>query len=392
MKILYLHRTKGRSVEGVHIWSIVEAFRDMGHEVDVVSPDGSQNEYTALAANTSSTSSERSLFSYMSSRVPEFVFELIEMAYNIVAFPKALLKAHRNGVQLIYERYAIFAFAGALLASSKKIPLILEVNYTSCSPLVRQRSKILAPFARWVDSWVFSHATSLAVVSSYLREHLIDDYGVDHKRIVVVPNAADPGKFAVDTSSADVENGASGNYVIGFVGGFYPWHGVELLVDAFQSIAEELPRARLLLVGDGPERAAIEKRVADYSLQSRVEFAGVVGHAALPSYISRFTVGVMPDSNVYGSPMKIFEYMAMAKPVVVPDYEPLLDVVEDGVQGVIFRRGEVRSLAQNMLRILRKRELITVMSANARAHIENERNWLRNAEINLDFIGLSKSG
>lgn len=323
----------------------------------------------------------------ISKYMPELLFEFAEMTYNLICARRIRALESSFRPQLVYERYAIFATAGCRYARSRHVPLILEVNYTSCSPLVRRRSGVLKPLARMIDKKLFQNASCIVVVSSYLREHLEKDFHVPREKILVCPNAADPRVFhtSIEPLQTFGDVSLAGKKVIGFVGTFSPWHGVKMLIDAFQRVAEQLQDTIVMLVGDGPEKPAIMEKVKAYNLQDRVIFAGTVSHDELPSYVSTFSVGVMPDSNEYGSPMKIFEYMAMGKPVVVPDYGPLLDAVEHGRQGMVFERKNTDKLAQSLVAILENDELYAQMAENARAHIVNKHNWLANARNSLVF-------
>src|SRR5262249_9581762 len=140
-------------------------------------------------------------------------------------------------------------------------------------------------------------------------------------RVVLTPNAANPAHFRPDVEPVHDIGGRriDTGPVVGFVGTFAPWHGLDLLVQAFARVADRFD-AKLVLVGDGPERARIEQLCRSSGLAQRVAFAGTVSYADLPRYVAAFNIGVMPDSNDYGSPVKVFEYMASGKPVVVPDY------------------------------------------------------------------------
>lgn len=346
MDILYLHRTQARGVEGVHVSEIVKAFRHEGHRVGIVSPVGDRLE--GEAPPTTAHARQERLFDAVSRHMPELAFELAELLYNFQAHRQARRSFGPANVDVIFERYAIFAVAGAWLSKRWKRPLIVEVNYTSCSPLVRQRSRLLRPLARRLDRYVFNQAAGLVAVSSQLKRHLIEEYGVPPEKIVVLPNAADPQAF--DPSRIAPKALPTQGRIIGFVGGFYPWHGLELLLDAFQVVAQTVDDSRLLLIGDGPTLPAIRERIGQMGLEQRVLLTGRVPHRDLPAYIAAFHVGVMPDSNDYGSPMKIFEYMAMGKPVVVPDYPPLLDAVSDGEEGKVFRARDVQGMAECLRR------------------------------------------
>jgi len=381
LKLLYLHRTQAEGVEGIHIGEIVKAMRRLGHQVEVVSPVGDRfgDPATTAAAPRGWT---RRLLRLVARHLPEPFFELLELAYTLVAIQQIRRRFSPADVDAIYERYAIFALAGAHVARAWRKPLYLEINYTSRSALVRRRSAVLKPLAHALDRRVFRRATGFFPVSSNLRAHLIDDYGVAPERIRVVPNAADPDVF----DPARVAPAAGVGRAIGFVGGFYPWHGLDLLLAAFRQIAPEFPDAYLLLVGDGPMRATIERLALAHGLDGRVLLPGRVPHRELPDCLARFHIGVMPDSNPYGSPMKVFEYMAMAKPVVAPDYGPLRDALADGEEGLLFRPGDAGDLARCLRALLSDGARYERMARLARSRVLATRNWEANARVILQTM------
>lgn len=397
LRITYLHRTQGHGVEGVHIRGIANGLRRLGHEVTVLSPGGSESAAAPRAARPASPAAPslaRRLMSWASRHMPEFVFELAEIGYNLLALRSLSRQRALQGTDLLYERYAIFAAAGAFFARRHGVPLLLEVNYTSRSPLVRQRSPMLLPLARRFDAWIFRQATALVAVSSRLRDELVADFGVPAAKILVVPNAADPEAFNTGiTPLAEIAGvPLAGRKVVGFVGSFAPWHGLPLLLEAFRNVVATHHDALLVLVGDGPERGQIERLSAEAGLARQVLFAGSVGHDRLMHCVAAFSLGVMPDSNEYGSPMKIFEYMAMGKPVVVPDYPPLLDVITDGQQGRVFRRKDAQALASCISAYFGDPDRMAAAGRRARESVEREHNWLHNARRSLDFALAARDG
>jgi glycosyltransferase involved in cell wall biosynthesis len=385
LKIVYLHRTQAKGVEGVHINEIVKAWRLSGHEVQVVSPVGDRMADQDAARRSSGSGIHKTLLATISRTLPELLFEFAEIAYNFVAV-RQLQKIRAFTPDLIFERYAIFAVAGALIASRRNIAFVVEVNYTSKSELVRKRSRLLAPIAYRIDKYIFSRATALAAVSSELRRHLIEEYGVQGSKILVLPNAADPIVFDPAIVSPTRELIGGDFMWIGFVGGFYPWHGVDLLVEAFCRIEKKIPCARLVLIGDGPMKAKIVEQCARLGVTEKVSMTGQIAHQKLPEYVCKFHIGVMPDSNNYGSPMKIFEYMALGKPVVVPDYGPLLDVITDGEEGKVFAARSIEELAHCLEYLLSDNDAYMRMSAKARAAILTKHNWVENSRRILALL------
>jgi glycosyltransferase involved in cell wall biosynthesis len=324
---------------------------------------------------------KRSMVARLLDKAPEILFELAEIAYNIPAAWQLWRRRRQFRYDVMYERYAIFACAAAIVSRLTKVPLIIEVNYTSLSPLVRQRSRLLKPIGKRMDRWIFRSAAGLAAVSSYLRDELIHEFGVEPERIAVVPNAADPDKFVPSSTER-----APVPFTIGFVGSFFPWHGVDMLLHAIAKLREADVFVRAILIGDGPQRGFIEALANELEIGDRVEFRGQIGHADLPRHIREFDVGVMPDSNVYGSPMKVFEYMALGKPVIAPDYGPLRDAYRDEVHGLIFPRKDIAALAACFKRLASDPALVTKMGVAAREHVVNERNWMNNTVISLNLL------
>jgi glycosyltransferase involved in cell wall biosynthesis len=384
-RVIYVHRTQGHGVEGVHMRGVAGALRTRGYDVDFVGPVDPSG---AGTVNGASHGEGGGLKRLLSKHAPEVLFEAAEMGYNWAAAAQ-LRAALAEPATMIYERYAIFAEAGSRAARRAGIPHVLEVNYTAHTPLVRPRSALLKPLAVAADRRLFAGARLLVAVSSYLREHLIRDYGIAPERIVVTPNAADPARFDPQvTPIADVGGvSLAGKFVIGFVGTFAPWHGLSLLMEAFQRIAVAQPHAVLLLIGDGPERAGIVERAALAGLSDRVLFAGEVANTALAPYVARFDAAVLPDTNEYGSPMKLFEYLAMARPVVAPDYGPVHDVLDDGDTGLIFTRRDAAALADRLATLITDRERARALGMRGREALLTQRTWLHNVDTVLAGMG-----
>jgi glycosyltransferase involved in cell wall biosynthesis len=386
MRLVVDHRTQGQGVEGVHLLGMAHAFEHAGADVAIVSPPGVEVGRPGAAPRRAP--GLRGLWWMLAEHVPETLFELMEIAYNIPAFfrIRRALKAPR--ADALYERYAFFHVAGAMAARAAGVPLILEVNYTAATPLYRRRSRLLRPIARAAERFLFRRARLIVAVSSVLRNGIVAG-GIPADRVLTLPNAADPGRFRPEISGSSVRarHGLEGARVVGFTGAFFPWHGVGFLLDALAEILRELPDAAALLVGDGPERSVLEERVRKEGLEDRVRFAGWVGHEALPEHVAAFDIAVMPDSNEYGSPMKIFEYMAMGKPVVAPRLGPLADGILDGETGILFPRRDATALRAALAELLGDEGLRRRMGERARAHVIANHTWERNAARVLERIG-----
>ena len=148
MNILYHHRTRGKDVERVHILGMVRAFRKLGHEVHIASPPGTDlDEDKAKLHSLKSKNNE--IWRKVSVHVPEVFFELIEILYNAFAFVRIISVTRKKKFKLIYERYALFSFAGVLFSRLQGIPIFLEVNDSAV--VERNRKVFFGKIARRID-------------------------------------------------------------------------------------------------------------------------------------------------------------------------------------------------------------------------------------------------
>ena len=384
-KILYHHRTQARGVEWVHIWEMIKAWKYLGYEVELLGPV--KYEFSKNRNGKKDERLKRKVYNLISEYIPEIVFEILEILYNFSASRKIKRKISNRKPSLIYERYAFFNWSGVREARKNGIPIILEVNYTSYTPIYRKRSKVLSKFAKIIEQWILKNASMIIVVSNYLKEHLIE-LGIEEAKILVLTNAADPAKFTPLISGKEIRNkyGLTGKVVIGFTGGFYPWHRLDLLLEVFVKLSIKHSDIALLLVGDGPEKERLVKDVHCAGLENKIIFSGNVRNDVLPFYISAFDIAVMPHSNDYGSPMKVFEYMSMEKPVVVPQFGPLYEVVTNGQEGFLFGPENISEFSCFLDKLIMDEGLRQEMGRKARYKIIEKHNWHKNASSVIEFF------
>ncbi|MBV8201930.1 MAG: glycosyltransferase [Acidobacteria bacterium] len=171
-------------------------------------------------------------------------------------------------------------------------------------------------------------------------------------------------------------NGA-GEAVVGFVGSFQKFHGVDLLADMALRVAALRPRVRFLLVGDGPGAAAAWQRLAP--LGERLATTGAVPHAAVPGLVAAFDIGVLPETSFYACPLKVIEWMAAGKAVVAPRYGPLCEVLADGEEGLLFPPRDLGALVAAVLRLVDRPALRRRLGEAAAARAGASLAWTDNA-------------
>lgn len=290
-----------------------------------------------------------------------------------------------GGFDCVYERYSLWSYAAMEFAQTMGIPGILEVN----SPLITEQSKhrglINVDNAEDVANRVFSAATVIIAVSEEVKSYLMNY--VDESKIYVIPNGVNPRRF----SSVNFSH-SSENFTVGFVGSLKPWHGLSILTEAFAHLRQRVPNARLLIVGDGPERDNLEAELAAKNLDVYTLFTGAVHPDAVPQFLTKMDVAVAPypaQSDFYFSPLKVYEYMAAGLPVVVSNIGQLADLIDSGVNGILCPPGDAIALANALERLWRSPDLRHSLGKAARQTVLAHHTWDAIAQKILHLAGLS---
>jgi glycosyltransferase involved in cell wall biosynthesis len=172
--------------------------------------------------------------------------------------------------------------------------------------------------------------------------------------------------------------------VVGFIGSFTRWHGVETLFDAAMSAIQRESTLRFLMIGEGDLRSALQKRAADLGLEQSIIFTGLVPHSDAPRYLAACDILVSPHlgfedgTKFFGSPTKLFEYMAMGKPIIASRLEQIGEVIRDGATGLQMTPGDANQLADQILKLAHDGELRTRLGATARQEAVQHYAWNAN--------------
>ncbi len=383
MKILYHHRTLGDGAEGIHIAEMVKAWRALGHEVRVVSLIGE-------STNTASVAQRR--WSWIAKLMPGCLYELGEMAYNIRGYRSMTAAMQAWRPDLIYDRYVNYNYSAIRAGRRFGIPVFLEVN----SPYSFQKQTFdeklyFKGLSRRFEYKICCNATRVITVSTPLK-HFLTSIGVPEDRIVVMPNGVDPEVFhpQIDGRQARQQLKLDNRLVIGFTGILRPWHGLELLLQAFQHVAAEHADLHLLIVGDGPIRQELEEQVESQGLTGRVTITGRQPHDRVRSFVAAMDIAVSPRATFYASPMKILEYMAMGKAILAPDMENIRDILQHRRQGFLFPPEDPAALAQGLQALIDNPDLRVQLGREARQKIERERTWMHNAKDVIRLVDESR--
>jgi glycosyltransferase involved in cell wall biosynthesis len=372
MKILYHHRIRSKDGQYVHLEELVHALRGLGHEVLVVGPD---------AVGHAAFGSDAGLVAWMKKRMPQWLYELAEWAYGAYAYRRLAKAIVAFKPDVMYERYNLFLTAGVRAKQRFGLPMLLEVN----APIYAERKRFdgiaLDGLARASERRAWRDADVVLPVTEALAGIVRETVGAG-QRIEVIPNGINLDHFTgpFDGAAVRARWNLEGRVVLGFTGFVRDWHGLDRVIDA---IAKDGPdHARVLFViGDGPARAALEAQATALRIAARVVFTGIVPREEIPVYVSTFDIALQPAVVAYASPLKLFEYLALGRAIVAPDQSNIREVLDDGVNALLFDPEDPAGLTGAIERLSADRALRARLAEGARQTIARRGlTWAANAE------------
>lgn len=312
----------------------------------------------------------------------------------------------------IYERLCLGNYAGARLSQELNIPYIVEYNGSEISIMrsFSDSSYIHEDIYLSAEAVAFKQATVISVISEAVRDDLLGR-GVDADKILVNPNGADmdtykpagkEDKAALRQTLGFTET----NRVIAFTGTFGGWHGIDILAEAIPEICRQAPEARFLLIGDGNYKHLVDAQIRQHSLESRVTCTGRVPQHEGALLLGAADIFVSPhsrhmiDNRFFGSPTKLFEYMAMGGGIVASDLEQIGEVLSpalradnlhdisrlDDKRAILCKPGSLAEFVNATLFLVNHPDIATILGKNARNAIESEYSWSRHVDRLWSFV------
>lgn len=385
MKILYHHRTASKDGQAVHIEEMIEALRSEGHQVHVVSPGGDEPASAGAGqggqGGSGQMGSDMGWVHWLKARMPKAMYELMELAYSIVAYRKLMKAARSFQPDAIYERYNLFLLSGLMVKKRLGLPLLLEVN----APLVQERSQhsgglAMKRLARWAEGVAWRGADCVLPVTQVLADH-VRARGVPDSRIQVIPNGINRAHFALAPTpdEAKARLGLQGRLVLGFTGFVRDWHGVDRVVD-WMATPQAPAHTHLLVVGDGPVRESLEQQARRLGLAERVSFTGVIHRDQVPAHVAAFDVALQPAVTPYASPLKLMEYLVLGKAVLAPATPNLEEVLTHEDNALLFQESDSTGLQDALTRLCQDDALRARLAQAAQDTVTRlDLTWLGNA-------------
>ena len=371
MRIAYVCADAGVPVFGrkgcsVHVQEIIRAFRRGGAQVEIFAAAGAGSpppEFDGVRIH----------------RLPSVRADTPGLAaVEVLNRTIAVGLSQAGPFDLVYERYSLWSAAAVEHARAAGVPALLEVNAPLIEEQAQHRGLRDARGAAAVSARAFSAATALLAVSAEVAAWLAR-HPAARGRVHLIPNGVDPDRFRPDVAPALPAPDA---FTVGFVGSMKRWHGLVPLIEAFALLHERVPASRLLLVGDGPEQAAIRVELTRRGLAAAAHFTGSAAPEDVPALLTSMDVAVAPYPDARGfyfSPLKVYEYLASGRAVVASRVGQVAELITHEVDGLLCPPGDARRLAAAFERLHGDAALRARLGAAARANAVQHHSWAARA-------------
>ena len=277
--------------------------------------------------------------------------------------------------------------AVAALRAGKKfgIPVVYEVRAfwedAAVDHGTSSENGLRYKLTRALETYALKNANAVTTICEGLRKDIVAR-GIAADKVTVIPNAVDIDKFAVG-GEADLDLkrklGLQDMRLIGFIGSFYAYEGLNVLLDAVPALVARHPDLRVLLVGGGPQDAALRQQAKDLGIEDKVVFTGRVPHEQVALYYDLLDVLVYPRLSMrltdLVTPLKPLEAMAQGRILAASSVGGHRELIVDGKTGVLFAPDDPASLAAKVGDLLDAKMLWPALRSAGRAYVENERNW-----------------
>jgi len=274
----------------------------------------------------------------------------------------ALRAGKKHGIPVVYECRAFWEDAAVDHGTSTKGGLRYRVT-------------------RALETSVFRRADAVTTICEGLKGD-ISERGIADEKITVIPNAVDIERFTMageKNSDLASELGLSGKTVLGFIGSFYAYEGLTLIINALPQILTQAPDVRLLLVGGGPQETKLKQLVNELKLNDAIRFTGRVPHDQVDDYYNLVDILVYPRLRMrltdLVTPLKPLEAMAQGKLVLASDVGGHKELIRHGENGVLFAADSSDELAKATVEMLATRDNWPALRSNGRQFVDQERNW-----------------
>ncbi len=323
--------------------------------------------------------------------------ELPSLEYNWVFYEKAKQFIGDRKPSFIYQRYSANHFSGIKLAWKLQVPFILEYNGSEIwvnrhwggTPLKYEA------LSEKIELLNLRSADFITVVSRPLKDELILR-GIDPKKILVNPNGVDPIKYhpEIDGSSVRKKFNLQAFTVVGFIGTFGPWHGTEILAEAYCRLIHQYPqykkKTKLLMIGNGVRMPFVKDIIQKWKASEECILTGSIAQDQGPQYLAACDILVSPQvpnidgTPFFGSPTKLFEYMAMGKGIIASNLDQLSEILDHNHTAWMVKPGCTEDLIHGLKNLIDQPSLCSHLGKEARKEVVSKYTWHEHTQRIID--------
>ena len=280
---------------------------------------------------------------------------------------------------------ALNGLAALSVARRYRLPLVYEVRAfwedAAVDHGTTREGSLRYRLTKALETHVLKRAHAVTCICEGLRSDIVAR-GIPAGKVTVIPNAVDVEQFSLG-GEADLalknQLGLQGSRVLGFIGSFYAYEGLALLLEALPGLLQQAPDLRVLLVGGGPQEQALKQQAQALNIADQVVFTGRVPHTEVNRYYDLIDVLVYPRLSMrlteLVTPLKPLEAMAQGQLFIASDVGGHRELIRDGETGVLFRAGAAADLTAKALDLLAHPERWPTLKENGRRFVEQERTW-----------------
>lgn len=295
----------------------------------------------------------------------------------------------------IYQRYSLGNYTGVILKRIYNIPYICEYNGSFIWMAKHWEKRILINhnLLNKIETLNLQAADLVIVVSQASYDELVNR-GVNPEKILVNPNGIDPQQYRPDIAGTAIREklNLGGKIVVGFIGTFGRWHGAEELAKAVKLVVAKCKNIHFLFIGEGATLSEVRSIIEDDRMSSFVTFTGLVPQAEGPSYLAACDILAAPHvpnpdgTPFFGSPTKLFEYMAMNKAIVASRLEQIAEVLQNEINALLVPPQDPRALAEAIVKLSDNPALRERLGQQGREDVVRKYTWDINVSRVIDKL------
>lgn len=307
--------------------------------------------------------------------------ELLFLPYNSKAEKSALKIIESEKINYIYHYLAFSHYSPMKVKERTGLPLFVQSDGVLQWMKENWGKSYFPNLIKYAEEIMWETADRIFAVSKEIKQHMIE-YGADGSKIDILPSAADTSKFDPSIDSTDVikEFDLKDKFVVGFFGTFGRWHGVEFLAKSIKQLSKKIDNLLVLFVGDGDLRREVEDIIRKDNVGNYARIIGMQPYSLVPALMNACNVLTSPgihqkNTVFFNSPVKLFEYMAMQKPVVATNVGQQGDVIKDRYNGMLIESNTMEEFVEKIIQLASDEELRKSLSIQARKDAVSKYDW-----------------